>query len=235
MRKEARVIRRFFQATVAIAALTSSIAMAASTPAPAPTLNPKPQGAESAFVASSSKYLNEHFATTADAEKAGFFRYTNEDKTGAISYVNLDQWQSSDAQHPSQLWYTAAGKLIGVDYSVLLSKSAAAPKWTGVNPGRWDKFGHSHIHYILVDASGKETYGATSTKKFVAAGGSESDPQAATLVKMGIAKDAASVKKVFAFPALWDLEFWVTPNPNGAFAEMNPLVKPSANAEKDSM
>jgi len=28
---------------------------------------------------------------------------------------------------------------------------------------------------------------------------------------------------------------WVKPNPNGAFAEKNPLVIPSANAEKDDM
>ena len=43
------------------------------------------------------------------------------------------------------------------------------------------------------------------------------------------------VKKVFVFPALWDLQVWVMQNPNGAFAEMNPLVKPSATADKDDM
>ncbi|HET9030778.1 MAG TPA: hypothetical protein VFN49_11450 [Candidatus Aquilonibacter sp.] len=232
------MFRRFLNGALAAVALTSCVALVAATPAPkpmaTPALNPKPQGAEVAFVAQISKDLNARFATPADAEKAGYFRFTNEDNTGSISYANL-QWQSADPQHPSQLWYSVNGKLLGADYSVLLSNSPAAPNLWGVNPKRWEKFGHSHIHYILSDASGKETYGATSTKKFVAAGGSEADPQAQAIVKMGVAKSPAAVKKVFVFPALWDLQVWVTPNPNGAFAEMNPLVKPSANAEKDSM
>lgn len=229
------MIRRFFNSALVMLALTSCVAMAATTkPAATPTPNPNPQGAEIAFVSNVSKDLQTRFPTPADAVKAGYFRYTNEDNTGAISYANL-QWQSEDAQHPSQLWYSAAGKLIGVDYSLLLDKSPAAPASWSVSPSRWNKFGHSHIHYILVDASGKETYGSTTTKKFTAAGGSEADPQAAVLVKMGIAKNEAQVKKIFVFPAMWDLEFWVVPNPNGAFAEKNPLVKPSAAAEKDSM
>jgi len=230
------VINRFLNAVVAAFALTSVAALAA-TPAMAPkaTPQPKPQGAEVAFVSAIQKDLNARFPTPADAEKAGYFRYTNEDKTGSISYANL-QWQSDDPQHPSQLWYSVNGKLLGADFSVLLDKSPNAPPslW-GVNPQRWEKFGHSHIHYILTDANGKETYGATKTAKYVAAGGTEANPTADPLVKMGIAKDASQVKKVFVFPALWDLQVWVTPNPNGAFAEMNPLVKPSATAEKDDM
>jgi hypothetical protein len=27
-------------------------------------------------------------------------------------------------------------------------------------------------------------------------------------------------------PSIWDLIVWVKPNPSGAFAEKNPLVKP---------
>ena len=58
------------------------------------TISPKPQGAETAFVTSIQKDLMARFPTAADAEKAGYFRYTNEDDTGAISYANL-QWQSA--------------------------------------------------------------------------------------------------------------------------------------------
>ena len=61
------------------------------------------------------------------------------------------------------------------------------------------------------------------------------NPQAKTLVKMGIAKNVGSVKRVFLLPSLWDLIVWVKPNPNGAFADKNPLVTPSANAGKDDM
>lgn len=190
-------------------------------------LSPKPQGTEIAFVTSMQKDLATRFPTTADAEKAGYFRYTNEDKTGAISYANL-QWQSADPQHPSQLWYDAKGNLIGADYSV--AKTATKPQLWGVNPQRWFEF-RAHIHYVATDAAGKESYGGANLAKFVAAGGDAKNPQAETLVKMGSVKDAKLVKRVFVFPNLWDIEVWVKPNPNGAFAETNPNVKPSADAK----
>ena len=169
----------------------------------------------------------------ADAEKAGYFRFGNEDSSGAISYANL-QWQSADPQHPSQLWYDVHGNLLGADFSVLQSSSPEPPKMWGVNYSRWVSF-REHVHWILVGPNGTETYGATSAKKFTAAGGNVDDPQAITVVKMGKAKSAADVKRVFLFPSIWDLIVWVKPNPNGAFAEKNPLVTPSANAEKDGM
>jgi hypothetical protein len=210
-----------------IATLALGLVLAATTVISAqPKLSPKPQGAEVAFVTGVQKDLMSRFATTKDAVNAGYFRYTDEDKTGAISYTNL-QWESADPQHPSQLWYDAQGNLIGADYSV--AKTDTKPSLWGVNPERWFEF-HAHIHYVLTDASGKETYGGVRMAKFTAAGGDPKNPQADTLVKMGIAKDAKSVTRVFLFPALWDLEVWVKPNPNGAFAEMNPNVKPSANA-----
>jgi hypothetical protein len=52
---------------------------------------------------------------------------------------------------------------------------------------------------------------------------------------MGKVSDASQVSKVFTFPAQWDVEVWVTPNPLGAFAEKNPLVHPSADAGKSEM
>jgi hypothetical protein len=52
---------------------------------------------------------------------------------------------------------------------------------------------------------------------------------------MGVVKNAADVKRVFLFPSLWDLIVWVKTNPLGAFADKNPLVIPSANAEKGDM
>ncbi len=221
------MIRRFTSTVGVILAFTACAAIAAA------TLSPKPQGAEIAFVNSISKDLNARFATPADAIKAGYFRYTNEDKTGAISYANL-QWQSSDPQHPSQLWYSVKGKLLGADFSVLQSNSPKAPKLWGVNPLRWADF-DAHVHFILAGANGKETYGATSVKKFTAAGGNIANPTAEAVVKLGKAKDVASVKKVFLFPHIWDLIVWVTPNPSGAFAEANPLVKPTKTTSDDSM
>ena len=211
-------------------ALTALVAIAAAPTAP--PVSPKPQGAEVAFVSGIQKDLNARFATPADAEKAGYFRYTNEDDTGAISYANL-QWQSSDPEHPCQLWYSVAGKLLGADYCVDEAKSPKPPSLWGVNPLRWNDF-EAHIHYVMTSPDGKESYGGANLKKFVAAGGDATSPQADALVKMGKVKDAASVKRVFLFPHVWDLIVWVLPNPDGAFADKNPNVKPSAKTG-DSM
>jgi hypothetical protein len=108
------------------------------------------------------------------------------------------------------------------------------PSLWGVNYRRWVSF-REHVHYILARPNGTETYGATSAKKFAAGGGNVDHPQAAALVKMGVVKDAGQVKRVFLFPSIWDLIVWVKTNPDGAFAEKNPLVVPSANAEKPDM
>lgn len=214
----------------ALLALTGIPAFAA-TPAPNATLSPMPQGSEVAFVTSIQQDLMARFPTAADAVKAGYFRYTNEDEDGAISYANL-HWQSGNPQNPSQLWYDVHGNLLGADFSVLQSSSPEPPSVWGVDYHRWTSF-REHVHYVLVGPNGTEVYGATSAKKFLAAGGNVDNPQAATVVKMGKAKSVADVKRVFLFPSIWDLIVWVKPNPNGAFADKNPLVIPSANAEKD--
>ena len=218
-------LARLLGSVVATAILTTTLSYADPTPSP----NPKQQGSEIAFVTGIQKDLNARFPKAADAEKAGYFRYTNEDKTGSISYANLD-WTSQDPQHPSQLWYDVNGDLLGADFSLpRKSKTDPPPSVWGVAPAHWDSF-RAHVHYVLADANGKETYGATSVTKFTDAGGNVNAPKAETLVKMGLAKDPSQVKHIFLFPAIWDLEVWVKDNPNGAFAEMNPLVHPSSNA-----
>jgi hypothetical protein len=215
-----------FCAFIGVAA-AAAVAAAAPSPAPSPTLDPHPQGSEVAFVTSIQKDLMARYPTSADAIKAGYFRYGNEDETGAISYANL-QWQSSSPRHPSQLWYDAKGRLLGADFSVLQSVSASSPHLWGVNAQRWSPF-PAHIHYILVGPKG-DTYGYFMTKTFEAAGGDVTHPTAVTVVKLGKATGPSQVKRVFLFPSLWDLIVWVKPNPNGAFADKNPNVTPSANA-----
>jgi hypothetical protein len=201
-----------------------------------PKLPDKPLPAEVAFVQQVTKDLNTRFPTPADAEKAGYFRYNNEDKTGAISYANL-QWNSAkDPGHPepSQLWYDVKGHLLGADFSVPLS--AKTPNLWGLNSGRWFKVAHDHVHYILKSSGGALSFGhALRAKTFTAAGGDLSDPQAATIVKLGKAKNVDQVAKVFTYPAQWNLEVWLTPNPLGAFAETNPLVHPSKKAGASEM
>lgn len=214
--------------TLALVVTCGAVARGQTTPAPTPA--PSPNAAEATFISSIRSDLTARFPTAADAEKAGYIRFTNEDMTGAISYANR-QWTSSDASHPSQLWYDAGGKLIGADFSVPYADKR--PTLWGIDPSRWSRFG-LHIHYGLAGPNGTVVFGGLNAKKYAAAGGDPQHPDAAGLVKAGVTKDPANVKFVFTFPAIWDLEVWVVPNPLGAFAEFNPNVKPSAKA-KDQM
>lgn len=190
-----------------------------------PTYSGPLSASEKAFVAAMQSDLQTRFATVAQAEAAGYVRYTSEDDTGAISYAN-QQWQSSDAHHPSQLWYDKHGQLLGADFS-RLKTSKAPPKLWGVNPGRWWEFDR-HIHFVTRNPrTGKLTYDLyVADDDFLNAGGSLTHPRSATLVKMHQVKHAGDVVLIFSFPAVWDLIVWVRPNPKGAFAYKNPLVKP---------
>jgi hypothetical protein len=198
------------------------------TPTPKPTAAPPASASEQTFINSATTDLQARFGTTAQAAAAGYFRYTNEDDTGAISWVNTKYW-TSDPTHPSQLWYDVNGKLIGVDYSILMANSPKAPSMWGISPSRWQTF-EQHVHFGVKSAHGI-VFGAVGPKGMAKVGGSLSNPTAGDVVKLGKAKSTSDVAFVFEFPAIWDLEFWLVPNPLGAFAEHNPNVIPSANAE----
>jgi hypothetical protein len=204
--------------------------LAVALPAPAladqqPTFTGPMSASEQSFAKAIASDLMVRFPTAADAERAGYVRYTGEDDTGAISYANM-HWQSSDIRHPSQLWYDKSGNLLGADYSVLVSGSPNRPQLWGINPGRWYEFS-GHVHWVTKDPAGAMTYDQWAwDRKFVEAGGDPEHPAAATLVAMKKVSDASQVVTIFHFPAIWDLIVWVMPNPSGAFAYKNPLVKP---------
>lgn len=197
-----------------------------------PTPAPKPQASEMAFVSHIQHALMAKYPTARDAENAGYFRYTDEDSSGSISYANL-HWTSSDWDHPSQLWYDVHGHLLGADFSRPYVAGKPPSLW-GVIPARWQYF-PAHMHYVVAGPNGTQIYHYTTVKKFLAAGGSLANPQASTLVKMHLVTSASQVVKVFTFPAIWDLIVWVKPNANGAFAWMNPAVHPSKSAAKNDM
>jgi hypothetical protein len=185
----------------------------------------RPTPSEAKFVKAMQADLNRRFASPAAAEAAGYFRYTNADDTGAISYANL-HWASSDVHHPSQLWFDKRGNLLGADYSIPKT-SEARPRVWGIEPGRWAEF-DDHIHYVTKDPAtgvlGYDKY-VDPVSGYVAAGGDPKHPDAAILVKMHRVPSTDRVAKIFDFPSLWDLIVWIKPNPNGAFADKNPLVK----------
>jgi hypothetical protein len=218
-----RMIKHFVRLALTAALVAMPVSALADQDA---TYHGSMSASEKAFVAAIQADLMQRYPTAAAAEKAGYVRYTNEDDTGAISYANL-HWQSVDAKHPSQLWYDKNGKLLGADYSVLVSSSTGRPNLWGINPGRWVEF-DGHIHWVERDpTTGKLTYDHwMMNPKFAAAGGSTTQPSAATLVALKKVPDASAVTTIFEFPSIWDLIVWVKPNPNGAFADKNPTVTP---------
>jgi preprotein translocase subunit Sec61beta len=221
-----------------VLALAPLAATAADTPAAAPTAAPAPSAAEAAFLKKVMTELPKRYPTAQAATKAGYVRYTNEDETGAISYVNTAAWDTTDANVPAQLWYDVKGRLIGADFSVRRSADAtpapkpARPSLFGIDPTRVITIG-AHVHYVTCDkTSGKCVYGkAVGAKKYATVGDVE-HPTADGLVKVGAVKDAASVSAVFLYPAIYDVPVWLVPNPLGQFADKNPSVTPSPNAGK---
>jgi hypothetical protein len=205
-------------------------------PAPAKP-PPQPTAAEQPFIAKLQREIPARFGTIAAAEKAGYFQYTGEDNTGAISYVNLRVWNSIDLDVPNQLWYDVKGRLLGVDYTILQAQSASAPATLfsyAIDPARW-VHRNAHMHWGFIAADGSLKLGAMPVAKFTEAGGvpNESDggiaANKAALVKAGLPglDRPDQVKFVFLHPAMWDLIAWVLPNPDGAWADANPNVIPS--------
>lgn len=213
---------------------------AAQTAPPTPKLPPQPTAAEAPFVAKLQQTIAPRFSTIAAAEKAGYFAYTPEDETGAISYVNLKIWNGLELELPNQLWYDVKGRLLGVDYTVLESQSAKPPSTLfgyTIEAGRWLRRG-AHVHWGFVRPDGTMKFGALTVQKFRDAGGTPSEMQPdlpankAALVKAGIEglQLPEQVKFVFLHPTMWDLVVWVLPNPDGAWADANPNVTPSRAA-----
>ncbi|MBV9438652.1 MAG: hypothetical protein JOZ24_01535, partial [Candidatus Eremiobacteraeota bacterium] len=173
------------------------------------------------------RYPNPQAATA-----AGWIRYSREDRTGAISYVNTKYWDTTDPDLPAQLWYDVNGRLLGADFSIPQAESSTgAPNRFGIAPSRWFKI-PAHVHYVQRMADGTLAYGkGLGAQRYAQANsGDYSHPTAAGLVSAGVVPDASSVAFVFLYPAIWDVTVWVIPNPLGQFADANPNVKPSANA-----
>jgi hypothetical protein len=223
---------------IAAGAFAPSRALAQAAPAAsAAPMSPQPTAAERPFIAKIQAEIPPRFGTVAAAQKAGFFQYTGEDKTGAISYVNLKVWNSIDLDMPNQLWYDANGRLLGVDYTILESQSPKPPATLfgfAIDPARWVHRA-AHMHFGFVGADGAMKFGAMQVPKFTEAGGvaSESVPDMpankVALVKAGVPglTSPDQVKFVFLHPTMWDLIPWVLPNPDGAWADANPNVKPA--------
>ena len=206
-------------------AATSAVATPAS-------LSPQPTNCEAAFIARVTKDLEIRFSAPAFAERAGYERYTAEDSDGIITYTNL-RWYNDDPRHPTQLWYDANGRLIGVDYTMRVVNRRQRPDVWGLQSGRWVHF-IAHVHYVVRNPDGTTRYGSLFNSQYAKAGGDPKHPTALPLVRAGVAKAPGDVKLVFLLPEIWITSFWLIPNPNGAFAPSNPNVVPSKGTHQNT-
>jgi len=212
------------RALFSLGALAGCIAFIGSGAHAQTKLDGKPTAAEARFVERISADLRSRFPTTESAIKAGYVRCTDEHATGAIRYANRP-W-TSDEKHPSQLWYDVKGRLLGADFSVLQADSPEPPKMFGVDPSLWITL-RAHVHYGVDLGSGTVKYAGMGAKTIEQAGASLEKPTPEAIVAAGAAKDVKDVRFVFTLPLIWDLQIWVLPNSNGAFAEKNPDVIPA--------
>jgi hypothetical protein len=207
-------------------AVSSGTAYAQTMASPPPAQSPL-TAAEQAFVARATAAAQQLYPTIAAAEKAGYRRFTNEDRTGAISYINTAYFDSPDVAHPQQVWYDVNGRLLGGDWSQTVASAPAGPTAFGLLPERFHKI-PLHVHYVTRAADGTMDYGLfVRASDFTAAGLDPLHPTAADLVKLGKVPSADRVAFVFADLNNWDAQMWVIPNAAGPFADANPAVKPS--------
>jgi hypothetical protein len=196
----------------------NSMAMPSAKSTPAPTPDP----AEAAFIADVTKTLQAKYPTSTQATAGGYYQMTRLEDDGTSIWFN-DKWGASVSKYaPNFLWFDKNGKLVGLDYQYTVSTNPKPPS-TGVYPVksiRWSTIdAHMHFAYKLPDGKIKRR-GAMLLK------GETADPTAAQLTAAKLLPPKSTLLWAHYHPKAWDLGFWLVPNPNGAFADLNPLVKP---------
>jgi hypothetical protein len=212
----------------------ASAQMAMPMPTERPTQAPM-TAAEQTFYSTASAAVAKLYPNPAAAEKAGYFRFNNEDRSGAISYENPKYFDSPDPAHPQQLWFDVNGKLLGGDWSQTVASAPNGPTLFGLQAARFHKI-PLHVHYGAKLPDGTIDYGLfVRASDFTAAGLDPLHPTAADLVKLGKVASADKVAFVFALLNNYDAQMWVIPNANGQFADTNPAIKPSPNQGKSAV
>ena len=173
---------------------------------------------EQQFINSVTRDLQGRLGTTAQAQSAGYFRYTVAVKN-VTSWVNPNYWKS-DAEHPSELLYTANDKLLAAYFSIPRAESGTKPDLWGMSPSRWTA-SQQHVHFGVKTPSGIH-FGFASPARLTQVGGSVTNPVPQDVVKLGNAKSVSDVAFVFHYPASYVVRMWVVPNSLGPFAADNP-------------
>jgi hypothetical protein len=206
-----------------ITVLASAFVGSQLTSASADKLPPKPNAAEASYIATVTKALQAKYPTAHTAVAGGYYQMTRLGRDGTSIWFN-DKWDNDVSKfEPNFLWYDKNGKLVGLDYQYLTS-SHPKPPGKDIYPvmgSRWTTIpAHMHFAYKLPDGTIKRR-GAELVPKL-----HSEMPTAAELRAAKLLPAKATLLWAHVHPKSWDLGFWLVPNPNGVFADLNPLVKP---------
>ncbi len=180
----------------------------------------EPDPSEAAFVSNIARIMLRRYPTPATAVKAGFIQTTAVEGDRTVVYFN-HHFDILDPLHPNFLWYDRANKLAGLDYEYPLGGSAQPPsnKVYPVHRDRWTTV-PEHVHLAYRDKNGRVWMAETRVRadirgKIIAE---------AQLAADGFLPKSATLLWAYYHPTCWDLAFWLVPNPNGAFAALDPLL-----------
>jgi hypothetical protein len=182
---------------------------------------PAPTAAENAFVTRVSHELLAAYPTTAHATAHGYMQMTKLESDNTIIYSDM-KFDGITETHPNFLWYDRHGKLVGLDYEYPVSTT---PKFPGpsvypVAPARWTTV-HEHVHFAYQINGGPIVRKGARAQANLKSGAIT----AAELTADGLLPKGATLVWADYHPTCWDLGFFVVPDPDGAFADPDPLVK----------
>ncbi len=181
----------------------------------------KPNDTELTFISGVQQKLLAKYPNASDALKAGFIQMTGIGDDGTAIYFNR-RFDGIDSVHPNFLWYDRNAKLVGLDYEYPVAKSPSPPSTSAypVLPRRWTTVA-THVHFAYRIGDGPvQRKGARVRPNLTG-----ETITAQQLREDKLLPNHATLLWAYYHPKCWDLGFWLVPNPNGAFAELDPLIR----------
>jgi hypothetical protein len=180
-----------------------------------------PSQGEAKFIASVTQSLDASYPTVAAATSHGYVQMTKLESDGTMIFATM-KYDGISPTHPNFLWYDRNGKLVGLDYEYTVS-SWPKPPGTAMYPvaaDRWTTV-HQHVHFAYRIGNGPlQRHGARAMPNLMG-----KVITADELTADGLLPKGATLVWAEFHPTCWDLGFWTVPNPTGAFADLDPLVK----------
>jgi len=181
----------------------------------------KANATEARFIAQAAASLFARYPTVAAAVKGGFFQLTPLDQDNTAIYFN-GTYTNVDPRHPNFLWFDRNRKLVGLDYEYDMSRWRTPPgkREYPVLAARWTVI-RAHLHFAYRIGRGPMLMHGARLRPNI----TRNPVTAAQLRADHLLPAGAKLQWADYHPKCWDLGFWLVPDPLGAFAEKNPLVK----------